>query len=47
MTEDDALKLGIDIESDCVCLPRKLCLRKSWTKKVRKIGGNPIKENKS
>ena len=41
LSVEDALKLGIDIESDCVCLPRKICSRR--TKKVGSLGGNPIK----
>ena len=40
LTVEDALKLGIDIESDCVCLPQKICSRR--TKKVGSLGGNPI-----
>ena len=42
LTEEDALRLGIDIESDCVCIPRKICSRRM--KKIGTLGGNPIKE---
>jgi hypothetical protein len=45
LSEEDAFKLGLDIEADCICLPRKICSIKRTMKKFRTLPGNSIKMN--